>query len=401
MHPDQRRWLVLLAGICSNLCQGSAYAFSVYAKPLMGFLGCDKVAIGWAFTINVGFLAIGTIVAGKLADSKGPRIVVLVGGLIFGCGLLLAGLGVKSLLWIYLTYGLMLSLASGAAYGATVGASVKWFPDKRGLASGIVVAALGFGPVIIAPVAQKLISLYGILATFQIFGVVFMVVICAASWFITSPPKDYVPTGFVPKVPQGGTPAVNMTWTQMLGQGRFWLLYVLYVCGAFSGLLIISQMKPFAVELAKLDDMKAALVVSILAAANASGRVVWGAVSDRIGRYLSLVFMFLITAVAMFLMTKFAGSSSTLIPLVVFIGLCYGGYLGLFPSMCADAFGPKNLTLNYGLLFSAFSIAGALGPYVGAKFAKEPNTAFVIAGIICCFGLVLALLGNKFVKKTA
>lgn len=119
-----------------------------------------------------------------------------------------------------------------------------------------------------------------------------------------------------------------------------------------------------------------------------------GGLLDRIGRYLSLVFMFLITAAAMFLMTKFAGSSSTLIPLVVFIGLCYGGYLGLFPSMCADAFGPKNLTLNYGLLFSAFSIAGALGPYVGAKFAKEPNTAFVIAGIICCFGLVLALLGT-------
>jgi len=341
---------------------------------------------------------------------------VVLGGVLFGTGLILAGFvqslpGLTSLYWLYLTYGVMVSIGSGAAYGAAVGASVKWFPDRRGMASGLVVGALGFGPVIIAPVAQYLIkdTDLGIMGVFKLFGGVFLAIILLAACFITSPPKGYCPKGYTPKPSGSGSTAPDLTWKRMLGKGKFWLLYILYACGAFSGLMIISQIKPMAMSITHLGEMQAAGIVMALAAANASGRVVWGSVSDKIGRYTALALMFLLTAVAMFLLSTLAGAVLTLILDVVLIGLCYGGYLGLFPSICAESFGEKNLTVNYGLLFSAFSLAGILGPYIGAMFAPpsgmlQPHDyprAFLIAGALAVCGMLLSLVVRAGASRSA
>lgn len=399
MEADKRRWLVIIAGVFSNLCQGTAYATSVFAKPIMTHFECNREQSVLAFSLIVACLPLGAIGAGKFADHKGPRLMVIVGSLLFSLGVFLAGFS-QNMVMLYLTYGIMMGIGSGMAYGAIVGAAVKWFPDKRGLASGLVVGALGGGPLIMAPLAQALLDTpsLGLLGTFKVLGVVFLVVMLIAAYFISSPPKDYLPAGFN-RSKQAERPAVpDLIWKEMLKKGKFWFLYSLFACGTFSGLMVISQASPIAQELAQVAPVAAASIVGILALANAFGRIFWGGVSDKIGRIEALGLMFLITTIVMFALPWVADQIVSLTLAFVLVGLCYGGYLGIFPSISADNFGSKNITVNYGLLFSAFSLAGVFGPRIGTMF--DYHTAFMVGAGVSLVGGILAI-GAKFGHKKA
>ncbi|MCE5200313.1 MAG: OFA family MFS transporter [Armatimonadota bacterium] len=440
MKLDTRRWLILLAGILANLCQGAAYASSVFAKPMLAHLGCmipkmipgpggikvpdpsgamvpDMTKWALAFSINLACLPIGMLLCGKLADKHSSRLVVVIGGLLFGAGMFLAGFS-NSLIMFYLTFGVMMGLGSGAAYGAIVASAVRWFPDFRGLASGLAVGALGFGSFVIPPVAVRLIAMgsspeTGVVLAFKVLGIAFLAIIVLASLVMVNPPADYKPAGFVPKVAAGkAAPSEGLSWTQMLAKGKFWLLYLTYACGAFSGLMIISQASPIAQSMTKdiinLKDPKAmaeagAAIAALLGLANAAGRIFWGAVSDKVGRLISLAFMFLITAITMFMLPKLVGSTGSYKIAAVLIGLCFGGYLGTFPSLCADAFGAKNMAVNYGILFSGFSVAALVGPYVAAAINKSNGSyaqAFVVAGVVSIAGFLLSIILKIGDRKT-
>jgi OFA family oxalate/formate antiporter-like MFS transporter len=395
MDLDRKRWLVLLACVAANLVQGTAYASSVFAGPMMEHLKCSKEQWAIAFSLSIGLLPVGMLVSGLAADRRTPRLGVALGGVLFGSSMFLAGFS-NSLAWLYVTFGALLSLGSGAVYGAAIAAAVRWFPERRGFASGLAVGALGFGTAIIAPVAQRLIQMpqLGVLGMFKVLGGAFVVILLAASAVITNPPKDYAPAGFSPASPGASENEDGLVWSEMLARPRFWLLYVLYVLGAFGGLMIISQAAPIAQELAKMSTAAAAGMVAALGLANATGRVAWGFVSDRLGRLTSLSVMFLVTAVLMFAMPNLASKKSTLIPAVVLIGICFGGYLGTFPSLSADAFGTRNAAVNYALMFSAFSLSGLIGPRVGAILGQGPGgypQAFMVAGVIATAGLVLVV----------
>lgn len=396
LNLDKKRWIVVGAGILANLCSGAAYSFSVFRGPLKDILHCRETDLALAFSLSVAFLPIGMLISGKIADQRSPRLVVMFGGMLFGLGMFLAGY-TNSLLWLYATFGAMMSIGNGASYGATISAAVKWFPDRKGLASGLVVGALGIGTLIIAPVAQSIIGTpgLGVLAAFKILGIAFVVITVTASRFVVNPPSDYVPANFRPNGASGTTgSADDVIWSRMLARPKFWLLYALYALGAFSGLMVISQASPIAQEMTGLGPGAAALVVSVLGLANSMGRVFWGGISDRIGRFEALALMFLITGVVMFLFTTLACIPASLIVAIVLTGLCYGGYLGTFPSICSDAFGSANSAVNYSFLFSAFSLAGILGPRVGSSLKENTGgyaQGFVVAGIICAIGLVLSL----------
>lgn len=424
-----KRWLILVCGILANFCQGAAYASSIFAGPMLQHLGLmiqkpdgtmapDIPKWVVAFSINLAMLPIGMLLSGKIADQKGPRFVVLTGGLIFGLGMFLAGFA-NSLMMLYITFGVMMGLGSGAAYGAIVATSVRWFPDRKGLASGLAVGALGFGPFVIVPVAGALMATnqehpeIAILFTFKALGVLFLIIMGLASIIMTNPEKGYMPAGYTPPAPtaqNAATSGKDVAWVEMLSKGRFWLLYILYACGAFSGLMIISQAKQIAMGLAPTigDPAEAAKfaasVVMILALANATGRVLWGFVSDWIGRIQALAAMFLITAVIMFLMPMLTTGTATLILGAVLIGACYGGYLGTFPSACAESFGSKCMAVNYALLFSAFSVAAIIGPTVGAKINKELGSydmAYRLAGGLAALGVIIAISMIFAAKKPA
>lgn len=414
-----KRWLILLAGFLGNLCQGAAYSSSVFAVPMLTHLGLTIMKNGkpapdmakWAlaFSMNLGMLFIGMLLAGKIADQKGPRICVMVGGTVFGLGMLLGGFA-HSFIQFALTFGIMMGLGSGIAYGAIVATSIRWFPDMRGLASGLTVGALGLGTVIIVLLADVLMGpepgrVQTVAYSFKLLGASFLVIMVISSLIMTNPP-----TGFVvgkAAVVGGTAPAASeMTWKEMMSTGRFWMLYILYACGAFSGLMIISQAKQIYLDIpvagAKLG--MASWFVIAIAMANAFGRFAWGTVSDWIGRMWALTLMFLITGVTMFMLPKLSTEPSMINIAGIFIGLCFGGYLGTFPALCGEAFGVKNMAVNYALLFSAFSLAAITGPYVGGYIKNTTGAydkAFTVAAIVCTVGFVLALIATLSKPKEA
>jgi MFS family permease len=418
MKLESKRWLILSMGILANMCMGAAYASSVFAKPLLVTLDLMKMGpsgpvpdmVKWAlaFSVNLACLPLGMLLSGRIADIKSPRAVVIGGGILFGLGMLLTGYA-GSFAWVLFFFGVVMGIGSGAAYGAVVSTSVRWFPDMRGLASGLSVGALGCGTLIIAPIAQQLMAgapdgQTPVLWAFKILGTAFIVVIALASFFMVTPPAGYKPAGWIPKQgAPGSSAAKDYTWRQLFGRLEFWVLYAMYACGTFSGLMIISQASPIAQKMTKLSPVEAVGIVSLMGLANAVGRVFWGFVSDKAGRLNALFVMFIITGITMFFLPQLAMQKNTLLIGALFVGACYGGYLGIFPSVTADYFGTKNLALNYAVIFSAFSIAAIAGPRVASQIVLATDSyakAFMVAGAVCVAGAILTIFAARLAKRT-
>ena len=398
MKLTQKRWLILLAGFLSNLCQGIAYASSIFIAPIIKEFNIDKPAAAIAFSLIIACLPIGTIYGGVLNNKKGPKMPIVIGSVIFALGLFLASFTVapKNLLALYITYGVMLGIGSGMAYGSIVGTVTQWFPDKKGLAGGLVVAALGGGPVVLAPIMTALLNSAGLQMSFLILGIVFAVVMVGAALVVVAPPKEFVEemSGSVKVAGKASSDKKDFTWDEMLKTSNFWLLVVLFFAGTFAGLMIISKAKGLCddvlTNLGITNVALAVLGVQIIAACNALGRLFWGMISDKVGRMKTLIIMFALQAVLMAVMNMLGVNFGLFLLGLAITGLCFGGYLGMFPALCADMFGVKNVTLNFGILFTAFAISGVFAPIVGAKF--ETVTGFYVASIIAIVGLIVSVL---------
>lgn len=398
------RWLILLSGILINLCIGSAYAWSVFQKPLISLFKWSTSEASLAFTLSLSIVPLAMIVAGKIQDQKGPKLVIFAGGIIFSLGIIGAGF-TDSLTFLYATYGLLGGIGIGTIYACTVANTVKFFPDKRGLASGLVVAGFGSGAVVLAPLSSSLIQAYGVLAAFKILGIAYLIVISACSLFVKTAPDGYRPTGWSPPPPSSTTiTGTDKNWREILVDPMFYVLWGMYTIGTISGLMVIGHASPIGQEVIKLDPQTAAMAVGFLALANTAGRIFWGWVSDKIGRYTAVMTMFILAGAMMFAMTQV----STFIPFVAVlmaIGLCFGGFMGIFPSITADMFGPKNLGMNYGIIFTAYGAAAFIGPRLAARF-KELNNgdytqAFLIAAGLSIIGILLTFVAQYKRRKAA
>lgn len=406
MSNDSKRWLILILGILVNICQGGAYAFSVFKKALAGLLNVAPTdpGLALAFSLMLACLPVGMLLSGKIVDKSGPKTVILLGGIVLGGGFFLAGF-TSSFLWLWLTMGVMTSLGSGMAYGAVVSTAVRWFPDKRGLASGLAVSALGIGTLIISYVAPMIMGPQvetdptRVLFALKVLGVVFTVVIVGSSFLMSSPPQGYLPAGFVPKASGSGSMAKDVTWTQMIGTGKFWFFFVMYMLGVAPGFMLLPNIKPLSDPL--MAPEIAIIVTGVVAGlSNSLGRLFWGGVSDKLSRTYALVLMFAITSAFMFLMPIMMGTALTMVIAMILILLCYGGYLGIFPSVCTESFGTKNMAVNYGVLFVSFSISGLLSPQIMAR-VSSPVIGFTVAGILAFVGMVFAVAGLMQEKTAA
>lgn len=388
------RWLVLAACVVINLCLGAGYAWSVFQGPLVELFGFTHAQATIAFSISFGMGPVGMILFGPLQDKRGPRRITFVGGLLYGLGFILTSF-TTSLGWLYLSYGLVAGAGIGMTYGCTTATTVALFPDKRGLASGLNAAGFGSGAVVFAPIAAALIRSFGVLHAFRYLGIAILIIICAASLLLVGPKE---------KQAQGAIPEGDKRPSEMLRMGRFWVLWVIYAIGGISGMMIIGHASPISQEHIGYPLAMATAVVSIVSLSNTLGRIFWGSMSDRFGRYPVVSMMFAVSTVGMLLMYL---NISPVISVtgIVLIALCYGGFLGIFPGITVENWGATFNGSNYGYMFAAVGIAAVIGPVLAAS-AKQANAgdygpAFFIAAALNLVGLALMLGFQKFQKKKA
>lgn len=395
------RWRVLSGSVLVLLCTGAIYAFSVFAGPLTSAHGWTMGQVMLAFTINGAIAPIPMIAGGYIIDRGGARFAIFGGSLLFALGFILTGTA-SSTTQLYLYYGLIAGLGQGFAYSGCLNNTIKLFPDRRGLAAGLITMGMGAGSVVAAPVAQAIIKSSGVGAAFVRMGIVYAVVVVLGTLLIQPAPNGYTPAGWTP--PTGAAAPVNHTWTQMLRKPAFYLIFVMLGAGAFSGLLIASQLSPIAqTKMFGISAATAAVLVSIYSICNAAGRFAWGAVSDRLGYTTAVVFIYAVVAVAMVVLLTMHSTVGFVIGIVL-LGLCFGGVMGVFPALTMKTFGPRFQGVNYGIMFSAYSIAAYFGPKIGASMgggAKGDYTnPFIVSIVVAGVGIALALvLGRVLAAK--
>ena len=408
MSLDKKRWIVLAASCLINLCIGSIYAWSVFAAPLAARLtailghAITAADLGIVFTVANAVGPITMISGGFVNDKLGPKGVLLVGSSMFGIGMILTGFA-TSVGGLIVTYGLVLGLGLGMAYGATISNSVKFFPDKKGLVGGIATATYGLSSVIIPPIANTLIQKVGVSETFYILGGVFLTVIVICTFFIEKCPVGYTPEGYVPELKQLRSGSVDKDWKGMLQDPVFYVMIVMLTCGAFSGLMITSQASPMAQGMVGMTAALAAAAVSVLALFNAAGRIVAGLLSDKFGRIAVLRGAFLLEMAGLALLFV-TGDGQTLLFMtaVSLIGLCFGALMGVYPGFTADRFGLRNNSVNYGIMFIGFAVAGYFGPTVCRGILASTgaySNAFLVAVALAAAGLFLSYIYVVFTRK--
>ncbi len=384
--PTLNRWSVLWGSVAILMCTGAIYAFSVFAGPLSAAHHWSMADVMLAFTINGAVGPIPMIAGGFIIDRGGSRLLVLIGGLMFAAGFILTGLATTTTA-LYLSYGLLAGLGQGFAYSACLNNTLKLFPDQRGRAAGIITGGMGAATVVAAPVANALISSHSVTTAFVAMGSVYAVVIVVASFFIRQAPVGYAPEGWVRPAADGRT--VNLDWAAMLKTPVFYMIFLMMGVGAFSGLMIAANASGIGKGMFALSAATAAVYVSIYSACNAVGRVAWGAVSDRIGYTNALLLIFGVVAASMLVLVTVSSTVGFAVG-IVGLGLCFGGVMGVFPALTMKNFGPRFQGINYGIMFTAYSVAAYFAPKLAADMGKAHNGDFTIAFEIA---IALAVVG--------
>ncbi len=394
------RWLIVIGAILIQLCLGAIYAWSVFRIPLQqaisdGGLGLTPSQATLPFSLVLIFFAIATIIGGRWQDKAGPKLVATVGGIVLGAGMLIAAFS-KSFIWLTIGYGVISGLGIGFTYVCPVATGIKWFPDKRGLITGLSVAGFGAGALIVAPVARTLIDGVGVFTTLAILGIGFLCVIVISSQILRNPPSGWKPEGWTPPEKTQMT-RQDFGPGEMLSSLSFYLVWIIYFVGCLAGLMIIAQTSPIGQELVGLTPKVAAIAVGTLAIFNAIGRIFWGRLSDMLGRKKTLFLMLLINGVAILLYNTIAVFPIYYWIGIYIVGLCFGGYLAIFPAITADFYGTKNIGINYGLVFTAYGVGGLLGTLFAPRvleITKSYSMAFTVTGILCLLGAVIAIISR-------
>ena len=399
---SKRRWLVLLFACLTNLCLGSVYAWSVFAAPMADYLGTitgkgittADLAIVYTVANSVGPITM--ISGGWINDRFGPKKVILTGGVMFGCGMILAGLS-TSVGMLMVTYGLLGGLGLGMAYGCTISCCVKFFPDKRGLIGGLTTAAYGFSSVLLPPMINLLVEKVQVKMAFILVGITFLVIISVSSLFMFSCPDGFVPEGWkAPEKQAGGQKEKDKDWKEMLKSPIFYLMILLLMSGAFSGMMIISQASAVGMEMIGLSVAAAGIAVSVLALFNSFGRILAGFLSDKIGRVQTLTLACFLSVggnVLLYLCGK--GDLILFYIGISIVGICFGAFMGVFPGFTADQFGAAHNSVNYGIMFIGFAMAGYFGPTIMKNVYYKNGfytQAFLIAAGLSVAGIILTVL---------
>ena len=392
------RWVIVVAAIIIQMCLGAIYAFSVLVPPLEAEFNWNRIETSPAFTIALLVFALSMIPAGRLQDRKGPKVVATIGGIALGLGMVMSSF-TSSLVWLYLSYGLIGGLGIGLAYVTPITTCVKWFPDKKGLITGLAVFGFGAGSILFAPLWTFLIDSIGWRNTFLVTGGLFALLVIPFAQLLKNPAAGYCPDGWKP--PEKARTARDFGPTNVLKTVAFFLIWASFWFGTTAGLMMIGHAKPASIELAMLDSVQASLAVSILGLFNAFGRIMWGFAGDRFGREKILTGIFVVCSGALLLVATLHEPMIFVFGMIL-VGLSFGGFLAVYPALTADYYGTKNLGVNYGIVFTAYGAGAVLGPLMAGyfkTFAGSYVPSFYIAGTLAFVGIVLTILIRLSAKK--
>jgi OFA family oxalate/formate antiporter-like MFS transporter len=408
MAPDSlpNRWGIAVAAVIMQICLGAVYGWSVFVKPLIGAEHWQLTDVSLNFTLAIVFLGFGTVLGGLWQDRVGPRKVATVAGILYGVGYLVAGFAASrhSLYGLYLGYGVITGVGMGMGYICPVATLVKWFPDRRGLMTGVAVCGYGLGALIMSPFAAWDIIHHGIPATFSTLGIVYLIVVVLAAQFYANPPQGWRPSGWEPRTAVAKAASTyDFTVSEAMGTWQFYLLFLLLFLNVSAGIMIISQASPLAQQLAGMTVLQAAGMVGVISISNGLGRVFWAWVSDSLGRA-RVYFLLYLIQVAIFFSLPHIRNTTLFTAAFCVIGLCYGGGFGTMPSFTADFFGSKYMGGIYGWILLAWAMAAIPSPIMIARVRQNTGSygpAITVIAIVMLVSLVLPLIARRPSKEQA
>ena len=396
---ESKRWYIALAAIVMQLCLGTVYAWSVFKKPLIASHGWSEPSVQATMMIIMAVIGVSAAFGGTLVDKKGPRFVATIGGILFGIGTLLGGLAdqMGNLWLLYIGYGVIGGLGNGFGYVTPIATLIRWFPDKRGLVTGLAVMGFGAGAFFMGKIAPAMVNSIGVAQTFYIWGVIFLVLVTGAAQIYKNPPAGWLPAGFKPAA-TAVSAANSFTFDEAVKTRQWWMLWAMLFLNVSAGLGLLSQLSPMAQDLIGktqgITDPKVLAIAggSILAYAsifNGLGRLFWASMSDFIGRKNVFITMF-ITQAMLYVYLPQVSAVFLFTVVACYLLACYGGGFATMPAFAADSFGPGYIGKVYGIMLTAWGCAGVFGPLVFSMPAIKPIALYVAAGILS-LGFFIAL----------
>jgi len=393
MEPEKGRWILVILGMIINLCLGSIYSWSVFVGPLTTYFTTDlgqavsASEILLPFSVFLAFFAIAMPFTGKYIEKYGPRNITIVGGCLTGLGWLLSSFA-GSVQWLYIFYGVIAGIGVGIAYGVPVAVSARWFPDRRGLAVGLTLLGFGFSAVLTANIAGFLISATGVMNTFRMFGIAFIILIVILALPLKFPATGWKPAGWTPPAPAAGQ-AVTCEFKreQMLKTSTFYALWACYFIGCLAGLMAIGIAKPVGIDVG-VEAGLATMLVGVFAIFNGFGRPVFGTLTDKMTPRNTAMLSFILIAFASLLIWQIPSVAVYILAFAILWG-CLGGWLAIAPTACGSYFGTCDYPRCYGVLFLAYGAGGIAGPQL-AGFIKTSSGSYL--GVFP-YVLILAIIG--------
>jgi OFA family oxalate/formate antiporter-like MFS transporter len=396
-----------LAAVGVHICIGSVYAWSVYVKPIQEQMQWNLTDVTIAFSVAIFFLGLSAALMGKFVEKNGPRVSALIAASLFGLGTMGSGLAIlmESKLLLYFFYGVLGGCGLGIGYISPVSTLVKWFPDKRGMATGLAIMGFGFASAIWGPTIKILIEKVGISNTFFILGAIYFVVMFLSALYLQKPEEDFMPEKFKKKIESGKKKLkkdlANLTVNEAIKTPRFYGLWLMLFINVTCGIAIIGVASPLLQEVVGISAIAAAAAVGLMGIFNGAGRIFWASLSDLLTRPVVYIIFFATQAVAFYMLPSITEIVVFQV-ILYFIMSCYGGGFASIPAYIGDIFGTKELGAIHGYILTAWAAAGLVGPLI-ISIVKDitgsySQTLYVFSGFFL-IALVISILMLSNIKK--
>ncbi|SEA07178.1 MFS transporter, OFA family, oxalate/formate antiporter [Thalassobacillus cyri] len=395
----KNRWLIALCAVGIHISIGSVYAWSNFTTPLGDKFGWSSSQVQFTFSLAILFLGLSAAFLGWFVEKYGPRVAGITAAIFFGIGVAGSGFAVQmgSLWLLYIFYGVLGGVGLGVGYIAPVSTLVKWFPDRRGLATGMAIMGFGFAAAIASPVMDFLINAVGIAMTFYILGVSYFIIMILSSLYIERPPEGWKPEGFEGETGEGNKKDLAyLSAKEALKTKRFYYLWIMLFINVTCGIAVISAAKPLAVESVGMSTAAAATLVGVMGIFNGGGRIGWASLSDYIGRG-NTYLIFFILQIALFILLPWTTVTALFVIFLAVIYTCYGGGFSTLPAFIGDLFGTKELGAIHGFLLTAWAAAGLVGP-IFAAWMKDTTGSYESSLLYFAGFFVIALIVSILTK---